>query len=496
MDPKAPPGASSASAAREVEEFSGELGDAEAAPANPTATLAAQAGLGELAHAPPRSESSGEIWRLAWPVMLSQLLASLVGLVDVAMVGRLGPAAQAAVGYAAQLFFLSQSALFAIGFACVALMARAIGAGDPQQARRVLAASLGLTLLVASLLAAAIAGAPETLLGWLSADPEVVRLCVPYLRLLMASSVLLGVALTFESALRADRDTRTPMRITLVVTGIKVALNALLIFGWLGAPRLELVGAGLATLAAQAVALALFVAAVLRTPAHEATALRGRDFRGSARHLPELTRIAFPGVLERVVMNVAMLFYFAFLGGYGTVAAATYTIGIRILSVSWIPGIGYSQAVATLVGQALGAERPAGAVDATWRSARMALATAVGMGLLAALAREPLARMFTVDPETVTTLGPFLLCLAVAQPAMQLHFTLAGAFRGAADTWTPLVAALIGNWIFRVPLAFAAARILALPLEWIWAVLILDHLARATFLLLRLRRWSQKVRAR
>ncbi|MDX1650841.1 MAG: MATE family efflux transporter, partial [Myxococcota bacterium] len=431
---------------------------------------------------------SAEIWTQAWTVMLSQMLASVVGLVDIAMVGRLGAAAQAAVGYAAQLFFLAQSALFALGFACVALMARAIGAGDAARARRAFAASMTLAVAVAALLAAAVLAAPERLLALLAARPEVIARCVPYLQLVMASSLLLALTLTVENALRADRDTRTPMRVAIAVTAAKIGLNVLLIFGVAGFPRLELVGAGLATLLAQLLGVALLGGVVLRRRPGSPTALRPRDFRGLGRPLPALVRIALPGVGERVVMNLAMLSYFAFLGSYGTVAAAAYTIGIRILSFSWIPGIGYSQAVATLVGQALGARDPDAARLAGRRAARLAIATAIGMGLLGGLLREPLARLFTVDPETIGALGPFMLCLAIAQPAMQLHFTLAGMHRGAGDTTTPLLAALLGNWAVRVPLAWALAHPLGGPLVSLWVVLILDHVTRAVWLGVAFRR--------
>jgi len=473
-----------ADAAREVEGHVEELGDPEAAPANPSGTLA----LGAAPEAQPSHEptdSTGEIWRLAWPVMLSMTLASVVGIADIAMVGRLGATAQAAVGYAAQLFFLAQSALFALSFACVALMARAIGAGRASDARRALAASLVVAVGASLVLLLGIAAYPVPLLERLSASPEVIALCVPYLRLLMASTVLLSVCLTLESAFRADRDTKTPMRITLVVTATKLALNVLLIFGApaAGVPAFGVAGAGYATLLAQCVALVLFVLVTRRKPADAPTTLRLRDFQGLSPYFRPLVRIALPGIGERIVMNLAMVIYFAFIGTYGTVAAAAYTIGIRILSFSWIPGTGYSQAVATLIGQALGAGDEARAERSGWRAARLAIGTAVVMGAVGALAREPLAALFTVDKDTVAALGPFMLCLSLAQPAMQLHFTLAGAFRGAGDTMTPLYAAFVGNWLFRVPLAFLAANVWHLPLIWIWLTLILDHIARAVWLL-------------
>ena len=345
-----------------------------------------------------------------------------------------------------------------------------------------------LAILVALGFAGVILAAPRRVLGWLSAAPEVIELAVPYLQLVMLGSLLMAVALTLESALRANRDTKTPMRVAVAVTTVKLGLNAVLIFGAFGVPRLGLVGAGIATVASQVVAVALFGAVIARQPKGSPLAVGRADFAAARRLLPELARIAVPGVAERLVMNLALLSYFGVLGRYGTVAVAAYTVGVRILAFSWIPGTAYAQAVATLIGQALGAGDRAGATRAGWRAANLALRTAVVLGLVCAFAREPLARLFTSDPETIKTLGPFMLCLAIAQPFLQLHFTLGGAHRGAGDTWTPLVAAFVGNWLFRVPFAFFASEIADLGLVAVWAVLILDHVARAAWLLISFRR--------
>ena len=103
--------------------------------------------------------------------------------------------------------------------------------------------------------------------------------------------------------------------------------------------------------------------------------------------------------------------------------------------------------------------------------------------------------VFGDDLATAEALVPFMLCLALAQPAMQLHFTLAGAFRGAGDTTTPFWSAVVGNWVFRVPLALLCARVLELPLLSVWLVLILDHVSRAVWLFLGFRRgaWKRKL---
>jgi Na+-driven multidrug efflux pump len=71
-----------------------------------------------------------------------------------------------------------------------------------------------------------------------------------------------------------------------------------------------------------------------------------------------------------------------------------------------------------------------------------------------------------------------MLMLAFAQPFMGAHFTLGGVLRGAGDTVTPLIGAAVGNWGFRVPLAWVFARVFGAHLIWVWAALIADHLAR------------------
>jgi putative MATE family efflux protein len=455
----------------------------------PSATLAARAAPASEAVA-RRGPHIGyaDIWGLSWPVMLSQVLANAVSLIDVAMVGRLGSNSVAAVGYAGQFFSLAQSVLFAVSAACVALMARAIGAGAALRARRSLAASIATATATAASIGAIVVASPRTLLGALGADPAVIELAIPYLWLLLGSSLLLAPSMMLESGLRADRDTRTPMQIALVVTLVKVLLNAVLIFGAFGLPRLELVGAGIATVVAQVVGLALFATVCARAPAGSPRAVGAADFRAARSRLPSLMRLALPGIGERLAMNLGLLAYFRVLAHYGTHAIAAYTVGIRLLAFSWIPGTGLGVAAATLVGQALGAGDARGATRTGWRTTRLALLVAIVLGAVCAFWRVELAELFVDDPATVAALLPFLLCLAVSQPFLQAHFALGGAHRGAGDTTTPFLAAAAGNWALRVPLAFGLAYGLDAPIAWVWWALSFDHLTRTAWLAWSFRR--------
>ena len=469
--------------------------DIEAVPSLPAASLAAGALTQPDESARSDLDSYREIWNMSWPVMMSQVLVSAVGLIDIAMVGRLGSDAVAAVGYASQFMFLGISLLFAVGFACVAMMSRAIGAGEPERARHALAASLQVSIVTAVVVIAAVLAAPAPLLRLLGASETVIATALPYLAMLMGSSLLLAISMTFENALRANRNTKTPMLIAGVVTAIKIGLNGLLIFGTLGFPRLELWGAGIATVVSQAVGLLLFVAVVARAERSSPIALGRADFSAARRLRGEVIRLALPGVGERLAMNLALLAYFRVLSSYGTVPIAAYTVGIRILSFSLIPGTGFGAAAATLVGQALGAGRVEVASQTGWRATRLSLGIAVVLGAVCIVVRKPLASLFTNDPAVLEALGPFLLCLALAQPFLQAQFTLGGAHRGAGDTITPFISAALGNWALRVPLAFVFAFVLEKDVVWVWYALLCDHLLRTAWLTWSFRRGRWRIAA-
>jgi len=435
----------------------------------------------ELGGARNPQRTAAEIIALTWPVIVGQIMANAVPLIDVLMLGRLGTLTLAAVGYAAQFLMLVQASLIAIGSASVALMARALGARDPLRARRAFAACLRIALLLTVVLASITLLFPRQLLHMLDVKESVVHLAVPYFRLTMTSVPLMAISLSYEHAYRAAKDTLVPMLIACCVSLLKICLNWLLIFGNLGFPRLGLEGAGVATIISQAVAVVLFLAAA-RRHSNPALHLQLRDLDVAPEMRREAVALAMPAVGERFVMTAAMLTYFRFLGRYGVEAVAAYNVGVRILAFTWIPGLGLSVAAATLVGHALGAGDAQRARRSGWLSARIGFVISLALGTLFVALRVPMARLFTDDPAVIAALDPFILLLGIGLPFLVVSFTLAGALRGAGDTLTPLKAAILGNWLFRVPLGYLFAVVLGLPLFWVWSIMVVDHLSRAIWL--------------
>lgn len=429
----------------------------------------------------PRQRTARTIVSLTWPVVLGQLLANAVPVIDLLMLGRYGTPTLAAVGYAAQFLMLAQATLMAIGAACVAMMARAIGARDEPRARRAFAANVWVALGFTGVTLLVTLSFPEELLHMLAVKESVIDLAVPYLRLTISSAPLMAIALTYESALRSARDTFRPMLVTGVLALSKIGCNVLLVSGWMGLPELGLQGAGIATLISQSLGATLFIL-ITRRHGHSAVRLSLRDLRVPREMLREATNVAWPAIAERLAMNAAMLVYFRFLGGYGVEAVAAYNVGVRILAFTWIPGLGLSVAAATLVGNALGANDPVSARRSGAMASRIGVVISVTLAALFIAFRVPLARLFTSDQAVVDALDPFILMLGLSLPFLVTHFTLAGALRGAGDTLTPLWAAAIGNWLFRVPLGYLSAQVFHLGLSWVWSIMLIDHVSRALWL--------------
>jgi Na+-driven multidrug efflux pump len=199
-----------------------------------------------------------------------------------------------------------------------------------------------------------------------------------------------------------------------------------------------------------------------------------------------LLRIGLPTAAEQLAFQLGLLVFLWVIALYGTPALSAYLIGVRILSICFVPGLGFSTAAATLVGQHLGGARPDAATRAGWRAGVLAVAVMGGVGLSIGLGAERLARIFgAAGAETVALSVTFIHILGAAQPLMALEFALGGALRGAGDTRFPLLAILTGLFVFRLGAAFAIARPWFDGVTAVWLCLLADYAVKALMLGLR-----------
>jgi len=426
------------------------------------------------------------ILKLAWPAIVGNLLYSVVGLVDVKIVASLGASAVAAVSTGNRMFFMLQALLMAITAGTTALVARAWGAGDRDEAERVTRASLVICAVVALVMAIPGLLFAEELAGIFRLDPEAIAGAASFIRWLSVFNVAFAIHFSLGTAVRAAGDTLTPLWIGAVTNVINVVLVYSLVYGALGLPSMGVTGAaiatGLAFTAGAAIFLVMWARGGLLLRPGPGGALRWRRIR-------QLMRIGYPAGLEQAVWQTGFIAFLWIVALYGTAPYAAYGIGVNILSLSFVVGFGFSIAASTHVGQRLGARDPEGAARSGWHAMRLSIWTMAGLSVGIVLAAPFIARFMIDDPEVVRLTVVFIYILGAVQPLMAIEFTLGGSLRGAGDTRFPLVTTLVGLVVVRVTLAGSFAW-LGLPVEWIFGALIADYVIKAIMLVWRFRSGS------
>jgi putative MATE family efflux protein len=423
------------------------------------------------------------VWELAWPSMTLYALHALVGVVDFAFVSALGTHAVAAVGVAMQIHFVVFALIAAVTTGTVAVVAREVGAGRWQEAGRATRASIALAAGFGALLTLGIPFSRQAV-ALLGVEGDVADLGGACLAALLCFNVPFAVELALSMALRGAGDVRTPLWIGIFANAINVVLCYALVFGRLGAPELGAIGSALASGVAFSASALLLVALWWRGRLILPRRIRGASLTRAMSW--RLLRIGLPTAAEQSAFQLGLLVFLWVIALYGTPALSAYVIGVRILSLCFVPGLGFSTAAATLVGQHLGGRRPDEAARLGWRASLLAAAVMGSVGLSIGVSAPQLAQLFgAAGPETVALSITFIHILGAAQPLMAIEFALGGALRGAGDTRFPLFAILTGLFVFRLGAAFIIARPFFDGVTAVWLCLLADYAVKAGMLSLR-----------
>lgn len=430
------------------------------------------------------------IWGLAIPSIAANLLYSVVAMVQMKFVGSLGPEAVAAIGVGQRVFFALQAVLMAISAGTTALVARAWGANDYDEAGRVTMASLTL---------GAVFGLALTLPGILAATPvasifgldtETISMAAANIRWMSVFNVAFAINMVLGAALRAAGDVWSPLWIGGAVNVVNIPLLYAFIFGEWGFPAMGVAGAaiggGISFTLGGIVMLVLWLKQGFRVKYVSNGWFRRERFR-------RLLDIGYPAGLEMIVFQVGFFVFLMLIGNfYGTEAFAAYNLGTNLLMVCFVIGFGFSIAGSTLVGQSLGADDHAGASRSGWRSLIYAVASMGSVGLLIVVFAEPLAILFLgSEPETVARTVEMTVLMGLVTPLLAVEFAIGGALRGAGDTRFPLVATIIGLIVVRCGWA-AVFTFLGWPVIWVFAAMVGEYIVKGALLLWRFRsgRWK------
>ena len=434
-----------------------------------------------------------DIVRIAWPSLVELTLTQLTSMVDLMMVGGLGPWAITAVGLSVQPRFLSMTMFIAMNVGATAMVARYRGAGKPEKANEILRQALLLTLITSVLCGLAGYVYAEKLIQFMGAsDAETLAGGTIYLQIQMLTLPIFALTSTITATLRGVGHTRVAMTYNLVANLVNVVFNYLLINGHYGFPRLEVAGASLATSIGQVVAFLMAMGAVMRGKHY--LHLRLRDgFKPIPHHLYNIFNIGVPSMFEQLAMRTGAIIYVRTVATLGTLAYATHQVGMNIQALSFMTGQAFAVSATSLVGQSLGKKRSDFAQSYSNHTRSLGLVISVILGITFFFFGRQIVSLYTDDQTIIEQGARILKLVALIQPAQSSQFILAGALRGAGDTRATAVVTFLTVLLVRPSLAILTINAFGWGLDGAWIALVCDQLLRSGLILLRYRsgKWKK-----
>lgn len=429
-----------------------------------------------------------QVFYLALPALGEQLLNYCVGLFDTWLAGRISTGAHevgtytATVGIAAYVSWLATLIFSLVGTGTTALVARAHGAGDVEQANRfacrsvALAGVLGIVVYLLLFTLAPFGARMQDLQG------ESFRVAVNFLRTDAFGQLFFGFCLIGSAALRGMGDMRSPMWILGFVNVLNMAASSTLVFG-LGpiAPRgIDGIVAGtvVARICGGLLMLAVLAQGVSGLKLKPALMLPHGD------EVARILRIGIPAALDGVLVWMGQWTFLMLIsrlgsGNSGKAYLAAHIIGMEAEALSYLPAVAWGYAAATLIGQNLGARRPdrakrlgnEAARQVVWAALLGAAVYLVGAGgIYAVMTRDELVRQIGT---------PALRFLSWYQIPLTVMIVYLYGLRGAGDTRFVLLINVTGIFLVRLPLAWWLGMHLKLGLLGAWSGMCVDVVLRA-----------------
>jgi putative MATE family efflux protein len=398
----------------------------------------------------PQAESDRSSWqsllRLAVPSVAAGWLKAGFALADTLVAGRLSTEDLAGLSAATFFVWMFYSLSQANSVGALSKIAQAWGARDLKKVRGTFRLAFFWALLAGTALSLVLALAGRWIMAHLSLSPPVAEAAMTYLAIVLVGGPFFWVLDTLEQSFRAMGDARTPLWVTGASVGLNLILNPLLAFG-IG----SFSGWGIKGIAAATV-IAWVGGALSLTAIGWRRGYFGKGPSPSTSPL-SLWRIGLPTALSMVTFDLIWVALTPLLARAGDPVLGAVSVGHRLEALGYLTGAGIGAATASLVGQAMGANRPDQIRAVAKRSAGLVLGTTGLWTAFIVIAAGPLYAIFTPDPAVQAAGAVYLLLAAAWAPLQALEVVMAGAFAGLGRTFVPM-ALTITAYGLRIPAAY------------------------------------------
>lgn len=409
---------------------------------------------------------------LSIPTVLEEIMSTLLQYVDTAMVGRLGEQATASVSVTTTVSWLVHSIPSAIGVGILALISRAVGSEDEELVNRLSKQTMILVLVSGGIIGGLSMSLSPIIPKLMGADEAIQSQASWYFFIISAPMIFRVASMLFGSAIRATKDTATPMLINFAANILNVGLNYLFIYTC----SLGVIGAAIAS------AISYILAGIGMFIAYQHKPLlkyKLKTLRLDKQIMKDCFKISAPVMMTSIVSCMGYVVFASLVTNMGTTVFAAHSIAVTAETIFYIPGYGLRTATSTMVGISLGE----GDRQKFKTVGKMSVAITVFMmiinGLILYFVSLPLMHIFTTSYQVAQIGADMLKLVAFSEPFFGIMIVMEGIFYGLGRTKYAFIIETFSMWCIRILFTFFCVKVWNLGLTAVWICMIADNVAKA-----------------
>lgn len=411
------------------------------------------------------------ILALAVPVVINSFLQTMYNMTDTYWLGQLGTNELAAINLVSPLQQIVVNFGSGLTVAGAVLIAQLIGASKKEEAASMASQIFVCAMIFSIICAGVIAIFTPTVVNWLGADEPTAKVANVYLRIVILDMPFLYMVNIFAAIRQAQGDTVSPMFLNLTGILLNVILDPLLmiVIHWGAA------GAALATVIAKAVPAMISLVILKRDTTGVRIRLKG--FRFEKSKMKSILTVGLPTAIGGSTMQLGFLLMSRNVYVYGTGAMAAYGIGNKVNGLITLPSNGIGSAVATIVGQNIGANQ----IDRAEKGYKIARRVSViflfvgGLILSRPFLSEAIVGLFSTDEEVIAMAADFLSIMALWCFTNGVYNSTSGLFQGSGHTEVTMAVDATRLWVFRFATLYVCENWLHMGVRSIWYSVVVSN---------------------
>ena len=395
----------------------------------------------------------------ALPVLAALFLQTMYGAVDLLIVGQYAATTDvSAVATGSQVMHTVTTVLVGMAMGVTVLLGQKIGEGNARQAGRVIGTGIYMFAALAAVLTAGLVAFSPALCQVMHAPSDALAATTDYVRICSAGTVFIIAFNVLGSVFRGLGDSKLPLITVAIACVVNILGDLLLVAGFgMGAA-----GAAIATVAAQAVSVALSLLIIRRKALPFEFAKK--DVRLDRAIAVNILKIGTPMALQDLLVSVSFLVLTAIVNSLGLIQSAGVGVAEKLCGFIMLIPSSYMQAMSAFVAQNIGAGKPQRARRALLYGISTSLLVSVAISYFSFFHGDVLAAIFAKDAEVVAAAADYLRAYALDCLFTSFLFCFIGYFSGLGRTLFVMAQGLIGAFLVRIPVSFVVSRIAGVSL--------------------------------